>query len=140
MKKVYLVNVWTCTNRTRPVELEQHYFAVRATGYRAAQNAAARKFKSEGYEVDVACVERDDHGEYGEYGAPITAATAEELETLKANVRKRIAKYESDIDATNRLTAEELAALTYTGMALRILDSHALKVAKKKLAALDAVK
>lgn len=136
MKKVYLVSVWVYTKGTKT---EEQFFAVRATGYRAAQNAAVRKFKADGYEVEVACVERDDHGDYGEYGAPITASTNDELETLKDNVRKRIAKYEADIDVTNRLTNEELEGLSWTELAWRLLDGHALNVAKKKLAALDAV-
>lgn len=139
-KKIYLVSVWVYTQRTRPVKKEEHYYAVRATGYRAAQNAATRKFTADGYDVEVACVERDDHGDYGEYGAPITAGTKEELETLKDNVRKRIAKYEAAIDATNRLTDSELAGLSYIDMAWRLLDGHALNVAKEKLAALEAVK
>ena len=134
MKKIFLVSVWTYTTRTRPIELEQHYFAVRATGYRAAQNAAARKFKGEGYDVDGCCVERD------AYGKAITAANAEELKTIAAAIRARIANYESDIDATNRLTDSELAELSYTDMARRLLNNYGLKVAKKKLAALEYFK
>lgn len=130
MKKIYLVSVWVCTKRTCPVELENHYFACRATGKRAAQNAAARKFKEDGYDVDLCVAETDERGNL------ITADTADEL---KAPILERIANYEANIAATEQLSDADVEKLSRIQCARRLLDYHALEVAKKKLAALDAV-
>lgn len=128
MKKVFLVSVWVCNS---PKELEQHYFACRATGKRAAQNAAERKFKADGYEIDVCCAETD------EYGNLIAADSPDEL---KAPILERIAKYKACIAETERLTPEETAKMDWLDCAWRLLDYHALTVAQKKIAALDDVK
>lgn len=133
MKKVYLVSVFASRDGRK---LEEFFIACRATGYRAAQNAATREFTRKGYDVNVSCIERDETWENN----PLTAVDTAELEGLKDDIRNRIAKYNARIAETNALSDDEVAKLGWCGCAHRLLDCIALKNAQKKLAALDAFK
>lgn len=128
MKKVYLVSVCVVTKRTRPIELEQHFVAVRSVSRKGAEQAAKRRFK--GYDVWNYCVETD------HYGAPVASETVDDL---KAEIQRRIASYNKSITKTENLSDAEISKLGRVDCMRKLLDYHALEIAKKKLAALDAL-